>query len=85
LPDLAAVWWPPMDVVTMTLPQAVRNSVSQALVARTNFDAKGFGAARRAVRLDPGSEYAWTMSCATGVRDGKDMDGAPQVAPEQHR
>ncbi|MGA8767096.1 MAG: hypothetical protein WB559_08755, partial [Candidatus Acidiferrales bacterium] len=76
---LAAVRWAPMDALTMTLPQAVRNTVSQALVARANFDAKGFRAARRAVRLDPASEDAWTMSCASGVSDGKDMDGALQA------
>lgn len=68
-----------MDALTIALPQAVRNTISQALVARANFDAKGFPAARRAVKLNPASEDAWTMSCATGVSDGKDMDGALQA------
>jgi hypothetical protein len=73
---LAAVRWAPMDTLTMALPQGVRNTISYALVARANFDAKGFPAAKRAVKLNPSSEDAWTMSCATGVSAGYDMEGA---------
>jgi hypothetical protein len=73
---LAAVNWAPMDAITVTLPQTVRNTVSHELVARANFGAKGFPAASRAVRLNPASEDAWTMYCATGVSDGKDLEGA---------
>jgi hypothetical protein len=73
---LAAVGWQPMDLLTMALPQGVRNTISHELLARAQFDAKGFPAAKRAVKLNPASEDAWTMYCATGVRDGKDMDGA---------
>ena len=73
---LAAVWWAPMDALTMALPQRVQNTISQALVAGANFDAKSFPAARRAVKLNPASEDAWTMFCATGVSDGKDTEGA---------
>jgi hypothetical protein len=71
-----AVQWPPMDAVTMSFPQGVRNIISRELVAKANYDAKSFSAARRAVKLNPASEAAWTMFCAAGVRDGKDMDGA---------
>jgi hypothetical protein len=73
---LAALWWAPMDDVTMALPQRVRNSISRELAARAAFGAKGFPAARRAVKLNPANEDAWTMVCATGVRDGTDMEGA---------
>jgi hypothetical protein len=76
---LAAVGWEPMDALTMVLPQGVRNTISHELLARANFDAKGFPAARRAVKLNPASEDAWTMYCATGVRDGKDLGGALQA------
>ena len=68
---LAAVRWAPMDAVTIELPQAVRNTISRTLVARANFDAKGFPEARRAVRLNPWSEDAWTTYCSTGAREGK--------------
>jgi hypothetical protein len=71
---LAAVWWAPVDAVTMALPQGVRNTISEALLARGNFDAKDFPAAKRAARLNPDSEDAWTRHCATGVRAGNDMD-----------
>lgn len=73
---LAAVWWAPMDVVTTGLPQGIRNTVSHQLLASANFGAKGFPAARRAVELSPTLEDAWTMFCATGVRDGTDMERA---------
>jgi hypothetical protein len=73
---LAAVSWAPMDSLTMAMPRAVRNSVSHALVERARFDAKGFPAAKRATTLDPASEDAWTMYCATGVRDRSDVGGA---------
>jgi len=76
---VAAVRWEPMDALTMALPQTVRNTISQTLVARANFDARGFSAAMRAVKLDPASEDAWTMYCATGVSDGKDIAGALQA------
>ena len=76
---LAAVWWAPMDALTMALPQGVRNTVSRELVAYANFDAKSVTAARRAVKLNPASEDAWTMFCATGVRDGKNTDEALQA------
>ena len=76
---LAAVFWTPMDVLTMALPRGVRNAISHELVARANFGAKGFAAARRAVKLDPASEDAWTMFCATGVSDGKDISTALQA------
>lgn len=76
---LAAVWWRPMDALTMAFPQGVRNTIGHELVARANFDAKGFPVARRAVKLNPASEDAWTMFCATGVRDGKEMEEALQA------
>jgi hypothetical protein len=76
---LAAVLWAPMDTITMALPQGVRNTISHELVARANFDAKSFSLATRALQLDPASEDAWTMFCATGVSDGKDMEGALQA------
>jgi hypothetical protein len=63
----------------MALPQGVRSTISHELAAMANFDAKSVSAARRAVKLNPASEDAWTMFCATGVRDGKDMDGALQA------
>ena len=71
-----AVWWAPMDALTMALPQRVRNTISEELVAGAIFGAKGFPAARRAVKLNPASEDALTMLCATGVRDATDMEGA---------
>ena len=74
-----AVMWEPMDVLTMALPHRVRNAVSRELVAQANFGAKGFPAARRAVKLNPESEDAWTMFCATGVSDGRDIAGALQA------
>jgi hypothetical protein len=73
---LAAMRWEPMDALAMAFPQGVRNTISHELVARANFDATGFPAARRAVKLNPASEDAWTMFCATGVSDGKDIDEA---------
>jgi hypothetical protein len=72
----AAVHWPPMDAITLLFPQDVRNMISRELLAGAKFDAKSFSAASRAVRLNPASEEAWTMYCATGVSDGKDLDGA---------
>jgi hypothetical protein len=71
-----AVQWPPMDAITMSFPQGVRNIIGRELLAQANFGATGFSAARRAVKLNPASEEAWIMSCATGVKDGKDMEGA---------
>jgi hypothetical protein len=71
----AAVWWAPMDWLTMAMPRPVRNSVSQALVDKANFEAKGFEAARRATKLNPASEDAWTMYCATGAGDRSDIGG----------
>ena len=68
-----------MDALTIALPQAVRNTISRALVARANFDAKGFPDARRAIKLDAGSEDAWTMYCATGAREGKHIGEALQA------
>ena len=76
---LAAVRWEAMDSLTIALPQIIRNSVSQEIVARANFDAKGFPEARRAVKLNPGSEDAWTMYCATGAREGKHIGEALQA------
>ncbi|HLY98603.1 MAG TPA: hypothetical protein VKT33_06015 [Candidatus Angelobacter sp.] len=73
---LAALWWAPMDAVTIALPQHIRNTISHQLVATAGFGAKSFPRARRAVKLNPASEDAWTMLCATGVSDGTDMDGA---------
>lgn len=73
---LAAVWWAPMDVVTMALPQGIRNTISRDILASANFSAKGFPAARRAVELNPTLEDAWTMLCSTGVEDGTDMERA---------
>ena len=73
---LAALWWAPMDALTMALPQRVRNTISDELVAGASFTAKGFPAARRALKLNPASEDALTMLCATGVRDATDMEGA---------
>lgn len=73
---LAALWWAPMDAVTVVLPQHIRNTISDQLLAGANFRATGFPAARRAVRLNPASEDALTMFCATGVRDATDMGGA---------
>jgi len=67
----AALGWPPMDSLTMVMPQAIRNIVSERLVDNAHFDAKGLPLARRAVKLSPASEDAWTMYCATGARDGK--------------
>ena len=72
---VAAVRWAPMDSLTMAMPKAVRNVVSQALVDRAHFEAKGFPAARRATELNPTSEDAWTMYCATGARDRSDIGG----------
>jgi hypothetical protein len=72
----AAVWLAPMDSLTMAMPIAVRKTVSQALVDKAHFEAKGFPAARRATKLNPTSEDAWTMYCATGVSDRSDMGGA---------
>jgi hypothetical protein len=71
-----AVWWAPTDSLTMAMPKAIRNIVSQALVRKADFEAKGFPAARRATKLDPTSEDAWTMYCATGARDRSDIGGA---------
>lgn len=73
---LLAVTWAPMDALTMALPQGVRNTISKELVVRANFDAKGFPAAKRAAKLSPDSEDAWTMSCATGVSAVNAMDVA---------
>lgn len=76
---LAAVWWAPMDAVTMALPKGARSTISHELVAIANFGAKDFPLARRAVKLDPASENAWTMFCATGVSDGADLEAALQA------
>jgi hypothetical protein len=75
----AAVWWAPTDSLTMAMPKAIRNTISQALVRKADFEAKGFPAARRATKLDPASEDAWTMYCATGARDRSDVGGALQA------
>jgi hypothetical protein len=65
-----------MDRLTSVMPKLVRNAVSQSLTEEANFDAKGFSAARRAAKLNPLSEDAWTMYCSTGVQDGSDLGGA---------
>lgn len=65
-----------MDALTIVLPNRVRNTISGDLVAGADFSAKGFLSAKRAVKLNPANEDAWTMFCATGVRDGTDLDGA---------
>jgi hypothetical protein len=72
----AAVSWAPMDAVTMALPQGARNTISRKLLAGADFSAKSFPRARRAVKLNPANEDAWTMFCATGVRDGTDVEEA---------
>lgn len=64
-----------MDTITLVLPQPLRNTISHALVSKADFDAKGAPFARRATKLSPSSEDAWTMFCATSARDGKDIDG----------
>jgi hypothetical protein len=45
-------------------------------VAITNFYTTDFPMAKRAANLNPANEEAWTKLCATGVRDGTDMEGA---------
>ncbi|HEX4489101.1 MAG TPA: hypothetical protein VH088_22700 [Terriglobales bacterium] len=72
---VAAVRWAPMDSLTMAMPQTMRNVVSQALVDKVHFEAKDFPAARRATELNPASEDAWMMYCATGARDRSDIRG----------
>jgi hypothetical protein len=75
----AAVSWAPMDSLTMVMPNAIRNTVSQALVRKADFAAKGFPAAARATKLAPTSEDAWTMYCATGARERSDVEGTLQA------
>jgi hypothetical protein len=73
---LTALWWTPMDAVTVVLPHRVRNTISSDLLAGADFGATGFPSAKRAVKLDPDSEDAWTMLRASGVSDGTDLDRA---------
>ena len=77
--SLAAVLWAPLDALTMALPQRVRNTVSAQLVAGSHFEAKDFPVAKRAVKLDPANEDAWTKLCSASVRDGTDLDRAMEA------
>jgi hypothetical protein len=74
-----AILWAPMDALTIAMPQDFRNVISHELEDRANFESEGLPFARRAVVLSPADEDAWTMFCATGVKDGKDMEGALQA------
>jgi len=71
--------WPPMDVVTMMMPQVVRDGVSHLMLTAADFSANGLKTAKRAVKLSPTNEEAWTRYCATGVQDGQDMAAALQA------
>lgn len=75
----AAAWWAPTDLFTMAMPKAVRNTVSRAIVRNADFEAKGYPAAKRAAKLDPASEDAWTMYCATGARARSDVGATLQA------
>jgi hypothetical protein len=68
-----------MDALTRILPQTAKDLISHALVSKANFDAKGAPFAKRATKLNPSSEDAWTMYCATSARAGNDTDGALQA------
>jgi hypothetical protein len=70
-----AIRWAPMDTITLALPQSARNAISHALVSKAHFAAKGAPFAKRATKLSPSSEDAWTMYCATSASAGEDIDG----------
>jgi hypothetical protein len=77
-----------MDAVTIALPTNVRSAINHALVTRADFGATGFAAARRAAKLNPASEDAWTMLCAAGVSNGTDLFHSQLIAQayeEAHR
>ena len=74
-----AIWWAPMDTVTLILPRTARSAVGHALVSKANFDAKGAPFAMRATKLNPSSEDAWTMYCATSARAGSDTNATLQA------
>ena len=75
----AAIWWAPMDTITLILPRTARSAVGHALVSKANFDAKGAPLAKRATTLNSASEDAWTMYCATSARAGNDMNATLQA------
>jgi len=76
---LAAVYLSPVDALTVAMPRALRSTISNALVDKAHFEAKDFPAARRAARLDPTNESAWTMMCATGASNRTTLGDALQA------